>query len=259
MKRWRVRPPQPPLDTAIVGTMLSGIGTPALAARMLAGMQGLLPVTFCTVFAVGADGGIQTVSAASSYGEAAERTAGLYAARRFDRVDPHMVWLAARPRPAQAQLWLGHHLGDELSDADYRAACYGDVGIRERASVLSLQPGGQRAAVSFYRSLAQPAFGAADFALLSAHAVLLAEATAAHGRVVGTPGPAAVPAFAARLQALSRREREVVARLASGGTGAQAAQELGLALSTVRTLQYRAFRKLGIATLKDLLRGAGGV
>lgn len=255
MQRWRVHPPHPPLDAALVGAVLAGVGTPLLAARILASMQGLLPVTFCTVFAVGADGGIQTVSAASSYGAAAERTAGVYAARRFDRVDPHMVWLAARPRPARAQLWLGHHLGDELEDADYRAACYGDVGIRERASVLSLQPDGQRAAVSFYRSLAQPAFGAADFALLAAHALLLAESTAAHGRVAGAAGPAPVPAFAARLHALSRREREVVARLASGGTGAQAAQELGLALSTVRTLQYRAFRKLGITTLKDLLRG----
>ena len=254
MKRWKLRASTLPLAPAVVGDVLAGIGTPQLATRILVAVQGLLPVTFCTVFAVGADGRIQSVSAASSYGDTAERTAGLYAARRYDRVDPHMVWLAARPRPPQAQRWLGHHQGDELRDADYRAACYGDVGIRERVSVLSLQPGGQRAAISFYRSLAQPAFGAADFALLGALATLLAEATAAHVRVAGAQAAAPRPALAERLQALSQREREVIARLSAGSTAAQAAHALGIAVSTVRTLQYRAFRKLGMVSLKDLLR-----
>ena len=34
-------------------------------------------------------------------------------------------------------------------------------------------------------------------------------------------------------------------------------RELGIELSTVRTHQYRAFRRLGIRTIRELIRGAG--
>lgn len=251
MQRWRLAPHDSPLATSVVGGVLAGVGTPRLAAQYLAAMQGLLPVTFCTVFAVGASGGIETVSAASSYGQTAERTAQRYVAQHYDRVDPHLCWLAARKHPARPQLWLGHHLGEELADVDYRAACYTEVGIRKRASVLQLLPSGQRAAISFYRSLAQPAFGAADFALLGVYASLLAEATAAHGRMVVA---ASTPAAAAeRLLQLSPREREVVQQLGAGRTAKEAASVLGISVTTVRTLQYRAFRRLGLRSVKALL------
>lgn len=254
MQRWRLTHLNEPLAARVVGGVLAGVGTDRLAAHYLATLQTLLPVTFCTVFAVGASGRIETVSAASSYGDTAERTAGRYVAQRFDRVDPMMVWLAARKRPTRQQLWLGHHLGAELADAAYRAACYTDVGIRERASVLVLSPSGQRAAISVYRSLAQPPFAQADFALLQAHATLLADTTAAHGRVASVGAPAA-PALAGELLRLTPREREVLDRLAAGRTASEAALELGVAVSTVRTLQYRAFRRLGLRSVKDLLRG----
>jgi hypothetical protein len=163
-------------------SLLAGVGTRDLARSYLEAMHRLLPVTFCTVFAVGGSGRIETVSAASSYGSTAERTAERYVAQRFDLLDPNMAWLAARALPKRAQLWMGHQRAEEVADPAYRAACYGDVGIRERVSVLLLLPGGQRAAVSFYRSLAQAEFGTGDFEVIEAHATLLADATAAHGR-----------------------------------------------------------------------------
>lgn len=257
MKRWRIPPSDLPIAPAVIGDVLAGIGTPQLATHCLAAMQRVLPATFCTVFAVGAAGALEAVSAASSYGNTAERTAARYIAERFDRLDPHMVWLAARARPKQAQRWIGHHLGDEIEDAVYRAACYSDVGIRERASVLLLLPTGQRAAVSFYRSLAQPAFDAGDFAQLEAHAALLADATAAHGRSAVVARETADPALAPRLLALSQREREVIGHLRAGRTAKETAREMGIALTTVRTHQYRAFRRLGIGSLRELLRGGG--
>ena len=257
MKRWRLPPSDDnaSLASPVVLDLLAGIGSQHLAASFLAGMHRILPVTFCTVYAVGADGRIQTVSAASSYGTTAERTAEHYVARRFDQLDPNMVWLAARQLPRQLQLWMGHQHADDIADAAYRAACYTDVGIRERASVLQLWPSGQRAAVSFYRSLAQPAFGAEDFAHIAQHAALLAAATAAHGRSSAPAVPGAAP-LAARVLTLSLREREVIGHLMRGCTAKEAAREMGLALSTVRTHQYRAFRRLGIRTQKELLRGA---
>lgn len=258
MKRWRIHPTDEPLAAAVVTDVLAGIGTARLATNYLAAMQRVMPVTFCTVFAVDAAGRIETVSAASSYGSTAERTAERYVAQRFDLQDPNMAWLATRKLPSRTQLWLGHQHADEVADPAYRAACYGDVGIRERASVLWLLPTGQRVAVSFYRSLAQPEFDAADFARIEAHATLLADATAAHGRSTATAREAVTPALASRLLTLSLREREVIGHLMAGKTAKEAAREIGVELTTVRTHQYRAFRRLGIRTLKELLRGAGG-
>ena len=110
MKRWRIHPPDEQrigtpvlagvlagIGTPVLAGVLAGIGTPQLAASYLAAMHRVLPVTFCTVFAVDAAGRIETVSAASSYGSTAERTAERYVAERFDLLDPHMAWLAARP------------------------------------------------------------------------------------------------------------------------------------------------------------------
>ena len=261
MKRWPVHAAIHAADHAlaapVVRGVLAGIGTSHLAASYLGAMQGVLPVTFCTVFAVGATGRIETVSAASTYGNTAERTAERYVAQRFDLLDPNMVWLAARKLPKRPQLWLGHQHAEEVADPAYRAVCYGDVGIRERASVLLLMPTGQRAAVSFYRSLAQPDFGTSDFALIETHAALLADATAAHGRSAVAARESAAPSLTARLLTLSLREREVIGQLLAGKTAKEAARDLGVEITTVRTHQYRAFRRLGIKGLKDLLRGVG--
>lgn len=255
MRRWRIHPTDAALAAAVVGDVLSGVGTPHLATSYLNAMQRVMPVTFCTVFAVSATGRIEAVSAASSYGSTAERTTERYVAQRFDLLDPNMAWLAGRKLPQRAQLWLGHQRADEVADPAYRAACYGDVGIRERASVLLLLPTGQRVAVSFYRSLAQPEFDAGDFARIEAHATLLADATAAHGRSAVAVREAVVPALASRLLTLSLREREVIGHLMAGKTAKEAAREIGVELTTVRTHQYRAFRRLGIRTQKELLRG----
>lgn len=257
MKRWRIPASDHPIAPALVAEVMAGIAAPDLAAHWLQAMHAVLPVTFCTVFAVNAAGRLVTVSAASRYGDTAERTAARYIAERFDRCDPHMVWLGTRPLPRQAQRWLGHLDATDIPDAAYRAACYTEVGIRERASVLLLQPSGERTAISFYRSLAQPAFGPADFASLEVHAALLAHAAAAHGRSAGVQAEAqGAPALA--LLTLSQREREVIDHLLAGRTAKETAAALGLGLTTVRTHQYRAFRRLGIRSLKSLLRAASG-
>lgn len=242
--------------------IVAGIGTPQLADGFLAAMQQVLPLTFCTVFALGASGRVVTVSTASNYGDAALQTAGRYIEHRFDLLDPNIVWLSARALPSRPQLWLSHQRADEVADPAYRAACYGDVGIRERSSVLLLLPGGQRAAVSFYRSLALPEFSATDFERIARHGALLAEATAAHSRGLVAAAAAARAAsqatpIEARLMSLTLREREVVGHLLAGRTAKETAREMDIALTTVRTHQYRAFRRLGIGSLKELLRSGG--
>ena len=262
MKRRRIHPARTPMDASVAVGIVAGIGTPHLADGFLAAMQQVLPLTFCTVFALGASGRVVTVSTASNYGDAAALTSERYIENRFDLLDPNMVWLSARKLPKQPQLWLSHQRAEEVADPAYRAACYGEVGIRERSSVLLLLPSGQRAAVSFYRSLALPEFDEADFDLIAAHGALLAEATAAHGRGPVTAATsqqsAGVRPIEPRLLVLTVREREIIGHLLAGRTAKETARELGVELSTVRTHQYRAFRRLGIRTLKELLLGLGG-
>lgn len=254
MKRWRLHQTPDTLSTRVVRSVLAGIGTPALAAQFMHAMHPQVPMTFCTVYVIGGDGRIEAVSAASQYGQTAEHTVARYIAERFDLKDPHMVWLSQRPRPRKSpQFWLGHHQADELADVAFRAACYGDVGIRERLSMLWLHTTGQRAAVNLYRSFAQPLFSPADFAQLEAHAALLADATSAHVRHRPPLPDAAQAGRAHLLLALSVREREAIRLLRTGLTAAAAAERMGLALSTFRTHQYRAFRRLQLRSIRELL------
>ena len=253
MKRWRITPTEQAISSGLAGLVVAGVGTPDLAGHCLTALSQLLPAALCTVYTVGNSGRIETVSAASTYGNTAERTAARYVERRFDRRDPHMTWLAARKLPTRPQLWLGHHRAEDILDAEYRAVCYDDVGIRERASLLLLLPSGQRAALSLYRSHTQAAFSDSDFAVLQAHAPFLAEAITAHSRSAGTRRAGRESPFASRLLRLSLREREVIGQLMAGRTAKEAARALGVELTTLRTHQYRAFRRLEIRTLKELL------
>ncbi|WP_295431889.1 response regulator transcription factor [Thermus sp.] len=61
-----------------------------------------------------------------------------------------------------------------------------------------------------------------------------------------TPGP----------EALSERERAVVALLAQGYTLSQAAERLGLSVKTASTYKQRALNKLGLLDTPDLVRWA---
>lgn len=55
---------------------------------------------------------------------------------------------------------------------------------------------------------------------------------------------------------LSKREKEVIARLASGLSASETAKELGIALSTVETHRVRIYKKLKLRNLADLTRYA---
>ena len=80
MKRWPIRDAEHAVATPVVSGVLAGIGTSHLAASYLAAMHRVLPVTFCTVFAVSATGRIETVSAASAYGN------------KMNEAKPHRRW-----------------------------------------------------------------------------------------------------------------------------------------------------------------------
>lgn len=60
------------------------------------------------------------------------------------------------------------------------------------------------------------------------------------------------------LRPLSRRELEVLGRIAKGFTNLQVAEELGLSVKSVETYRARLFEKLGLRTRAELVRYAMG-
>lgn len=84
------------------------------------------------------------------------------------------------------------------------------------------------------------------------------EDAAEGGRTVGPypVGMAAQPRVPP--QALSRREREVLRRIAQGFTNLQVAEELSLSVKSVETYRARVLDKLGLRTRAELVRFAVG-
>lgn len=68
----------------------------------------------------------------------------------------------------------------------------------------------------------------------------------------------AQPQAFAPLRRLSRREREVLGRVAQGFTNAQVAEQLGLSVKSVETYRARVLEKLGLRTRAELVRFAVG-
>jgi two-component system response regulator NreC len=77
--------------------------------------------------------------------------------------------------------------------------------------------------------------------------------TEAFGLTAAQDSSAFVP-----LRRLSRREREVLARVAQGFTNLQVAEQLGLSVKSVETYRARLLEKLGASTRAELVRFAVG-
>lgn len=121
-----------------------------------------------------------------------------------------------------------------------------------RTSVLLLNADGRRIAVSFYRNLALPSFGTADFEAIGACAPVLHEAVVAHIRKAARE-QAGHTLHQKVLSLLGKRERQVMTYVLAGLTSREIAQRLQLSESTVLTYRYRAFAKLGVRTHRELL------
>lgn len=232
--------------------LIAAIGSNYFAQALLSAVEEALPASHCTIFALQSNGRVKAVSSASAVGEAATITAVQYMGQGFDQQDSNMRWLKTKRPTTQTQLWIGQQMAEEVADAHYRLICYGEVGIRERLSVLALMPDGYRVAMSFYRNYSFELFTAADSDWLSRYAALIASCVHRHSQLVAVEQPHSIAGHA-WLQHLSGREREVVSLIIAGHTTEQAAQAMGIALTTALTYRYRAFQHLGVRNMRELL------
>jgi DNA-binding NarL/FixJ family response regulator len=112
-------------------------------------------------------------------------------------------------------------------------------------------------------ALADPCFvsqmvdaGARGYVLKSESATTLMEAVRqVHAGGTCLPEGQSAAARPARLL-LSRREREVLGRVATGRRGSQIAEDLGVAVKTVDTYRRRIMQKLGLESQAELVRYA---
>lgn len=236
--------------------LVAAIGSDSFAQKLLAAAEQPLPSSHCTIFALQNNGRVKTVSSASSIGEAASLTAVQYMRLGFDKQDSNMRWLKRKRPAAHTQLWVHQQSAEDVADAQYRSVCYEEVGIRERLSVLALMPDGYRVAISFYRHHAFAPFASADFEWLTGVALVVANCVHRHSQL--TASAAGSIGGSPWLRTLSGRERQMVALIVSGCTTQQAADEMGVALTTALTYRYRAFQHLGVRNARELLSRIGG-
>ncbi|HZY17785.1 MAG TPA: helix-turn-helix transcriptional regulator [Ramlibacter sp.] len=252
MQRRRLSDDLAHADVRLAAALMDAIGAPDFARQLLDAVQPTLPASHCTIFGLRSNGRVDAISTASGVGEVATLTAVDYIRLGFDRKDTNMVWLARRKPGARRQFWLSHQLADDVADEAYRRVCYGETGIRERLSWLALWPDGLRVAVSLYRNHSFADYTPADFDWAGAQVALVATALVRHARL--TPG--AQPATGVprdRMAHLPARERQLMACVLAGQTTRQAAQKMGISLTTALTYRYRAFQRLGVRNHRELL------
>jgi DNA-binding CsgD family transcriptional regulator len=252
MKPIRVADDLARAELRLATALMNAIGAADFAAKLLEAVRAWLPASHCTVFALRSDARVEAISTASGIGELATIAAVDYLRLGFDRQDSNMLWLARRKPTGRRQFWLGHQFAEDVADAVYRRVCYGEPGIRERLSLLSVFPDGYRVAVSFYRNHSYPDYTPADFDWAAGQVAVIATALMRHVQLTGSAQLSGA-LQAHRMASLPARERQLVAHILAGMTTRQAAQEMDISLTTALTYRYRAFQRLGIRSYRELI------
>jgi DNA-binding CsgD family transcriptional regulator len=246
------------LPTSFTAALADGVGRNDFAARLLRAFRPHLAASHCTVFALNDAGRVDTIATAgtSAREEDATATALDYMRMGFDKQDTNMLWLARQRHTRRTRMWISHQMADEIANADYRAVCYGAHGLRERLSVLSIQPDGQRISISLYRNFALAPFNDHAIAVLAGCAAYLLSVVQAHARQA-SGSDARGETRRLLLSGLTHRERQTITCAMSGKTIKETALELGVSPTTVITYRTRAFTRLGIRSQRELMALVG--
>ena len=237
--------------------LVQAIGNNNFAKRLLEAMRNDLPCSHCSVFALQSNGRVETISTGSAIGETAALNAREYSRLGFDLQDSNVVWLNRRKPGKGLRLWVSHQRAEEIADEEYRFVCYGSSGIRERLSLLAIIPEGNRLVVNFYRNLSYSSFGTSDVAWLEGIAPLLHACVMGHLRCLAWKPSQGMQK---RLMSeLTSREREVITHILAGMTTKEAAAAMRISPTTALTYRYRAFRRLGVRTARELTQLGGRI
>lgn len=214
-------------------------------------------VQHCSVFAFQRHRSPELISAASLTGtDIARDTASPYI-RQFFRKDEIQDIIVRRAGAAPNSLIVTHHQSqDDISDPEYRLACYSGVNITARIANLIRVRHDVWISVNLYRDAYDGSFSSADIDTLRNLSPLFAHAAARH-YALDVDGRASARNFVSDKLAsldvdLTVREREVILRILDGQTTKIIAKGLAISPSTVVTYRERAYEKLGIRSRTEL-------
>ncbi|MFO1296346.1 MAG: LuxR C-terminal-related transcriptional regulator [Rubrivivax sp.] len=235
---------------------MAALGGTAFAAELLAALNRVVAVDHaCLMRFAGPSRPPVLESASWRGGEHVAEVQQAYLAGLYKH-DPNLKLAPARGSVA---VLLQRSAG--IREGAYREACYGRFGLLERLTVAASSEGGQLVALNLYRLEAGGAFTAAELATIEALAPLLAALAVKHVAMMGIrlrsrERADRIEAAAARLAALSaaltRRERDVLARVLVGMTSEGIALDLGIGLTSVLTYRRRGYARVGVTSQAEL-------
>lgn len=246
MRQWHAAPPAP--GPGLVADLVGALGTPDFARRLLDGLRAELPADSWSAYRLGA----QPALLMSASTEAEDRTRACWSAYLSGpyRHDRSLTTRGAggaggsgdaRNDPA---LRLCHATASDMQP-EHRARVYEAHGMAERVSVVRQEQDGSLLALNFYRHQGRRPY--ADAALQSLGEVATAVVALVDKQLaLRTPAPSPRARLAAGWPALTARELDVCERLLRGLSHDGVAADLGLSVTTVKTLRNRAFDRLGI-------------
>lgn len=233
---------------------IAAIGDDAFPEKLLALFHGVSGADLCSAFEIGEDGELHFLFAAGHHPNIPSfaETASLAYARTFWRKDQttrRALSAATGGVQLVRQAWNG------IADSDYRRTCYERGEIVERLTLYAA--GGRAIFASAYRTRQSGPSTAAEIEALEKAAPDILALIVKHVDVTSRAqfGHAPLHEMSRILSErgkLSAREAAVAAALLIGKSQAEIASETGVALSSVITYRRRAYRKLGVATRRDL-------
>ena len=242
--------------TQALADAIGSLGTAGFGRACFGVFEQAFDVDHWALFRHGVTDPVKCIATASRNHEMeAGKNVGLFLTR-CHRVDPSLI---AFRRQQTARPCLVRMGVSDIDDMQYRQ-CFYTANVRERVSFF-LTDGAELLQLCIYRRKAVRTFSDAEMRMLAAISGLIVNAAIKHEalckKAAGTPARFDLSTLEHRLQALdaglSRREYEVCARAILGKTVDGTARDLRVRRTSVITYRQRAYQKLGISRLSDLV------
>jgi DNA-binding CsgD family transcriptional regulator len=146
---------------------------------------------------------------------------------------------------------------DTVPTVGYRLSCYDRAHILDRVSLLSENAAGIPFSVSFYGGFVSGPLGQAGMRSLSDFLPLARSLALRHIEMARLAPASWIEALAhvkMRFPSLSKRESEVVTGVLLSMTAAQTAAQLGIGETSVITHRQRAYERLGVKDMRQLVK-----
>lgn len=239
--------------------LLSATGTAALAPALFEAIDRVMPVREIYGFELRQGRSPSPIVSLGRSSGAAGRVDAY--SMRYYTGDPLGVAMR-RTRPGFA-LQLHRIDPDDIGDAAYRYECYEQPRFGEKISLVMAR-GESWIVLSLFRPVAQDRLSVSARERLCELGGLALPMLAKHRQLTAASHPQA-ESFIDRIETrlcyshptLTAREREVCARTLGGMTAEATALQLGISQTSVLTYRRRAYQRLGISSIHQLLPALG--